>query len=113
MLAYLDALIDALVLRDNAAVRRLLAHPLVRILPAAVRDEADALAEGRCDALAAPLRAMQLRHRTAELLGDALPVADLADQPETVDAPRTPRAHAPAHFRRSARLVQMELPLSA
>lgn len=118
MLAYLDALIDALSLRDCAAVTRLLAHPLSRILPATVRDEANALVEGRCDALAAPLRLMQLRHQTAELLREAPPVVDVADAStdvriEVADAPRVRRAPAPARAHRPARLVQMELPLSA
>ncbi|MCE9602240.1 MAG: hypothetical protein K8S21_08520 [Gemmatimonadetes bacterium] len=118
MLAYLDALIDALSLRDRAEVTRLLAHPLSRILPAPVREEANTLAEGRCDALAAPMRLMQLRHQTAELLRESPPVAELADvatdaRSEVADAPRIRRAPAPARAHRPARLVQMELPLSA
>ena len=124
VLAYLDALIDALTIRDSAEVRRLLAHPLARILPAMVRDEADALTQGRCDSLAAPLRAMHLRHQTAELLRESPMVADVADsapdsaaydavEPEVADAPRVRRAPPPARARRPARLVQMELPLSA
>lgn len=119
MLAYLDALLDALTVRDTAKVERLLAHPLARILPDAARAEAMALADGRTDALAAPLRVMQLRHQVAELLRDAPPVADLAelapahDPTEAADAPRAPRAHPPARARRPSRMVQMELPLSA
>lgn len=118
MLAYLDTLIDALTIRDSAEVRRLLAHPLARILPATVRDEADALTQGRCDSLAAPLRAMHLRHQTAELLRESPMVADVADsaadaEPEVADATRVRRAPPPARARRPARLVQMELPLSA
>jgi hypothetical protein len=119
VLAYLDALLDALAVRDTAEVQRLLAHPLARILPDAARAEAMALADGRTDALAAPLRVMQLRHQTAELLRDAPPVADLAEQApasdptEAAEAPRAPRAHPTDRTRRPARLVQMELPLSA
>ena len=120
MLNYLDALIDALSLRDCAEATRLLAHPLSRILPATVREEANALVDGRCDALAAPLRLMQLRHQTAELLRDSPPVADVAAESsdsriEVADAPRVrrPPANAPARAHRPARLVQMELPLSA
>ena len=123
MLNYLDALIDALSLRDCAEATRLLAHPLSRILPATVRAEANALVDGRCDALAAPLRLMQLRHQTAELLRDSPPVADVADvaaestdsRIEVADAPRVrrPPTNAPARAHRPARLVQMELPLSA
>lgn len=128
MLNYLDALIDALSLRDCAEATRLLAHPLSRILTATVRDEANALVDGRCDALAAPLRLMQLRHQTAELLRDSPPVADVVadvvtdvaaestdSRIEVADAPRVrrPPANAPARAHRPARLVQMELPLSA
>ena len=138
MLNYLDALIDALSLRDCAEVTRLLAHPLSRILPATVRDEANSLVDGRCDALAAPLRLMQLRHQTAELLRDSPPVADVADEStdswvEVADASRVHRPHAranapanapanvpakapanvPARAHRPPRMVQMELPLSA
>lgn len=119
MLAYLDALLDALAVRDTAEVQRLLAHPLARILPDAARAEVMTVADGRTDALAAPLRVMQLRHQTAELLQDAPPVADLAERApasertEVGDAPRAPRAHPTDRTRRPARLVQMELPLSA
>jgi len=118
VLAYLDALIDALAIRDTTEVLRLLAHPLSRILPATVREEAEAMAQGRCDALAAPLRTMQLRHQTAELLRETPPVADVADPAvavptEVADAPRARRTHPPARAHRPPRLVQMELPLSA
>lgn len=114
MLGYLDALIAALSVRDRSEVGRLLAHPLARLLPADVVAEAGAFESGARDALAAPLRAMQLRYQTAELLRDA-PV--LADQPE----PREPRADltgplpppAAMRTRRPKRPQQMELPLSA
>lgn len=125
MLAYLDALLDALSLRDAAAVDRLLAHPLARILPEAARDEARLIGRGGGDALAAPLRVMQLRHLTAELLRESPVLADRAEDPaetpaterhaDPVSAPsrksrRSVPARAPA---RAGRLVQMELPLSA
>lgn len=122
MLAYLDALIDALALRDVAEVQRLLAHPLARILPEPARAEAVALLQARTDPLTALLRVMQLRHQTAELLRESPPVADLLLPAHATDAdavtgqdgaPRAPRPQAPARARRSARLVQMELPLSA
>ncbi len=111
MLAYLDSLIAALTLRDAPEVTRLLAHPLARILPDTVRAEADAFARGACDPLAAPLRMMQLRHQTAELLREAAPVADqpLAEGAEGPRAAPVP----PALTRRAGRLMQMELPLSA
>lgn len=128
MLAYLDALLDALSLRDTAEVDRLLAHPLVRILPDPVRDEVHAIVRGEGDALAAPLRLMRLRHMTAQLLHDTTDAVVVADRPEpSRTAPRdTARdvARAPESARETARpqpmrppraprLVQMELPLSA
>ncbi|MBL8997083.1 MAG: hypothetical protein JNL44_07170 [Gemmatimonadetes bacterium] len=118
MLTYLDALIAALSVRDAAEVDRLLVHPLARILSADARAEVEAMRQGERDALAAPLRLMQLRHQTAELLRDATVVADRAEVPTETSAPtRAPRAHTPrvsrAVERPVARLVQMELPLSA
>lgn len=109
MLGYLDALIAALSIRDGAELGRLLAHPLERLLPPEVREEAAAFREGRRDPLAAPLRTMQLRHQTAELLRDA----QAADLPEVaVDVART--ALPPTvRTRRAPRPQQMELPLSA
>lgn len=115
MLAYLDALLDALSLRDAAEVDRLLAHPLARILPDEARLEARAIAHGEGDALAAPLHVMRLRHLTAELLRDEPVVADrpVADAPAAAEAPREPLRSAPTRGNRAPRLVQMELPLSA
>jgi hypothetical protein len=114
MLGYLDALIGALSLRDRAAILRLLEHPLARILPVEARAEAEAFAGGERDPLAAPLRVMQLRHQTAELLKDVPVVADRAEDPlSTREQPTAPRATSPLAPRRAPRMVQMELPLSA
>lgn len=116
MLGYLDALIAALSVRDSTEAQRLLAHPLARLLPEAVIAEASAFATGAHDALAAPLRAMQLRHQTAELLRDA-PLA--ADQPEAHSPMEPARSVMPTTVpsavrgRRPHRPQQMELPLSA
>jgi len=109
VLEYLDAMIAAITVRDGAAVDRLLAHPLVRILPHAARAEVEALRHGAPDAPVAPLRLMQLRHQTAELLREAPLVADRA---EPSDNARPSARVAPRPAARG-RLVQMELPLSA
>ena len=109
MLVYLDALIDALRGRDQPEIARLLAHPLARLLPEDVRLEASTFIDGARDALAAPLRAMQLRHQTAELLRE-LPIADRAE-PVADDVPR--HILPPSLTRRGTRPQQMELPLSA
>ena len=111
MLGYLDALIAALSVRDGAEVDRLLGHPLARLLPTEVRDEADGFRSGSRDALAAPLRTMQLRHQTAELLRDA-EVADVAGVAELPE-PLRPAVPPTLRNRRAPRPAQMELPLSA
>ncbi|MBX3134353.1 MAG: hypothetical protein KF689_13305 [Gemmatimonadaceae bacterium] len=108
MLGYLDALLAALTVRDGTEASRLLAHPLARLLPDEVRTEAAAFVAGERDALAAPMRTMQLRFQTAELLRD-LPAAD---QPELVEPVRTVLPPA-VRQRRAPRPQQMELPLSA
>jgi len=69
MLAFLDSLCGALVARDVIRIRQLLAHPLSRALPRAVRDEATAIAGGSSRPTVAPLQTMRLYHQTAHLLG--------------------------------------------
>ncbi len=116
MLGYLDALIAALSMRDAAEIARLLDHPLARLLSADVRDEAAGFRSGARDPLAAPLRTMQLRHQTAELLRD-LPMADAAETPAVVEAsPEAvvrPVRPTLTRTRRVKRPQQMELPLTA
>lgn len=69
MLAFLDSLCGALIARDAIRIRQLLAHPLSRALPRAVREEAAAIAGGSPRGFVAPLQAMRLYHQTAHLLG--------------------------------------------
>ena len=69
MLAFLDSLCVALLARDAIRIRQLLAHPLARALPRAVREEAHAIAAGSTRGFVAPLQAMRLYHQTAHLLG--------------------------------------------
>lgn len=69
MLAFLDSLCGALIARDVIRIRQLLAHPLSRALPRAVREEASAIAAGGSRGFVAPLQAMRLYHQTAHLLG--------------------------------------------
>ena len=69
MLAFLDSLCVALIARDVIRIRQLLAHPLSRALPRAVREEASAIAAGSSRGFVAPLQAMRLYHQTAHLLG--------------------------------------------
>lgn len=69
MLAFLDSLCAALIARDVVRIRQLLAHPLSRALPRAVREEAAAIAAGTSRGFVAPLKALRLYHQTAHLLG--------------------------------------------
>jgi hypothetical protein len=118
MLAYLDALIAALAARDIAETDRLLAHPLARILsPEALADAtAERRAAGTDEPAGTPLRLLQLRYRTAQLLAERelpAPAAD-APQPEPNADRKRPAAPAPAWSeRRPSARNQMELPLSA
>ncbi|MFN0099955.1 MAG: hypothetical protein ACKVS7_14890 [Gemmatimonadaceae bacterium] len=113
MLAYLDALVAALVTRDAMEIDRLVTHPLARILPPDVREEAGVFLAGHADPLAAPLRTMRLRHQTAELLRE---LPEVADRPAVVATTERQPSRQPAVAARaaqSARLAQMELSLSA
>ena len=113
MIAYLDRLLDALAVRDAAEAERLLAHPLARVLTEAARDEVVAVVTGRADALAAPLRLMQLRYQTAQLLLEA-PEASMTALIETpVAEPDAPAMRVSAPTPARARRAQMELALSA
>jgi len=96
MLSFLDSLCGALIARDVTRIRLLLAHPLSRALPRAVRDEAGAIAGGTSRGFVAPLQTMRLYHQTAHLLG-------------VRSDPAVPR---PATRRENVRR-QMDLPLEA
>ena len=112
MLAYLDALLAAISVRDTAEIERLLAHPLARTLTHEALLEAEAAAgrgpTGRAAAGRAvagvPLRLLQLRHQTAHLLVGR---ADCEETPAPRDARR------PSAARRAPTRQQMELPLPA
>jgi hypothetical protein len=96
MLAFLDSLCGALIARDVMRIRLLLAHPLSRALPRAVREEATAIAGGASRGFVAPLQTMRLYHQTAHLLG-------VRSDPAV---PRSPT-------RRDTARRQMDLPLEA
>ncbi len=118
MLAYLDALLAALAARDIPEIDRLLAHPLARILsPDALSDAtAERRAAGMGTPSVTPLRLLQLRYRTAQLLGEQFAAGATkipADIPIPAERPqRVPQPSAWAD-RRPATRYQMELPLSA
>jgi hypothetical protein len=104
MLAYLDALLTALTAGGTAEIERLLAHPLARVLTREAL--ADVRATLAAPGAAAPLRLLQLRHQTAQLLGEP------ASEELAVRAPLAPPSTTRTTERRVAR-HQIELPLSA
>lgn len=97
MLAYLDALIAAIAVRDADAMTRLLADPMARVLPRAARNEVSARLAAMLDgtsrataALGAPLRLLQLQHQTAQLLNgraDGDDPIEYRPQPQPLRAP--------------------------
>jgi hypothetical protein len=107
VLAYLDALVAAIAARNAAEISRLLAHPLARTLTRDGRLEAEQVAAGV--ATVAPLRLLQLRHQTAQLLGAP---ADSAEHEFDAEAAGLPQAANRGGARAPSR-HQMELPLSA
>jgi hypothetical protein len=111
MLAYLDALVAAVTARDIAEIERLLAHPLARILTRDAIADAQAAATGAPKGApkGAPLRLLQLRHQTAQLLGEHAGEVRSADEFRQALAPSAARASD----RRTPARPQMELPLSA
>jgi hypothetical protein len=114
MLAYLDALLTALAARDIAEIDRLLAHPLARILSAEALEDATAerRAAGTGMPCGTPLRLLQLRYRTAQLLSERI-VADAPEVGAPAAAASAPKRNAAWAERRPAARHQMELPLSA
>ena len=113
MLAYLDALIAAIAAGNPAEIARLLAHPLARTLTRDALVEVEHVTDGVTHV--APLRLLQLRHQTAQLLGEHADAAERAV--EAAVAPTVARAIVPAPASRPVRRAQgrhqMELPLSA
>lgn len=98
VLAYLDALCNALLSRNIEALRDLLKHPLAAALPESVVAEVQQVLAGQAQSFRAPIHALQLYHQTAHLLGVCSDVGARAS--EIVESPREERAR------------QMELPLA-
>lgn len=67
MLAYLEDLCGALIAHYADAIQRLLAHPLARALPRAVREEAIAISRANSASLRAPIQALRFYHQTLQL----------------------------------------------
>lgn len=70
MLAYLEALCNALKGRDALTIVALLRHPLASALPAQVVDEAERIADAASGSdFIAPIHTFRMYHQTAHLLG--------------------------------------------
>jgi hypothetical protein len=69
LLAYLDMLCTALLARESWEIRRLLKHPLARVLPRRVREEAYAIARLGTRTKRAPIHTLNFYHQTVQLLG--------------------------------------------
>src|SRR5918998_2640474 len=69
LLAYLDTLCAALLARESWEIRRLLKHPLARVLPRRVREEAYAIARLGTSTKRAPIHTLNFYHQTVQLLG--------------------------------------------
>lgn len=99
MLAYLDALCNALLSRNIEALRDLLKHPLAAALPESVVAEVQQVLAGQTQTFRAPIHALQLYHQTAHLLG-------------VCSDPAGARSTEAVESRRDERARQMELPLA-
>ena len=109
MLAYLDALCDAMVARDVTRMRDLVHdHPLARLLPSDALSEVRRFLAGKTTAHAVPMTMLRFRDQTARLLSE-LPRTELP----AAESAAPPKRAAPAGHRGRRRAGQMELPLSA
>ena len=108
MLAYLDMLCAALLARESWEIRRLLKHPLARVLPRRVREEAYAIARLGTNTRRAPIHTLNFYHQTVQLLG-------AHGESGSTDAASTETAlpAAEPEWVREAGPVQLELPLRA
>src|SRR5687768_5882594 len=71
MLAYLDSLCAALLARDTAEIRRLLAHPMAQDLPRRVREEAVAISRAGRKSFIAPVNALHLYYKLTHMVDES------------------------------------------
>src|SRR3712207_7291931 len=84
----------ALLARESWEIRRLLKHPLARVLPRRVREEAYAIARLGTSTKRAPIHTLNFYHQTVQLLGSHTePVpGDTAAPAEVQRAPEEQRS---------------------
>ena len=114
MLAYLDMLCAALLARESWEIRRLLKHPLARVLPRRVREEAYLIARLGTNTRRAPIHTLNFYHQTVQLLGahgePESTATGSASEPASME---TASPAAEPEWVREAGPVQLELPLRA
>jgi hypothetical protein len=69
MLVYLDILCAALLARDSVQIGELLRHPMARVLPQRVREEATMIMRAGPASVAAPVHTLHFQHQMAHVLG--------------------------------------------
>lgn len=71
MLAYLDSLCAALLARNPAEIRRLLALPMAQDLPRRVREEAVAISRAGRKSFMAPVNALHLYYKLSHMVDES------------------------------------------
>lgn len=71
MLAFLDSLCAALLARNTAEIKRLLAHPMAQDLPRRVREEAVAIARAGRRSFMAPVNALHLYYKLSHMVDES------------------------------------------
>jgi hypothetical protein len=104
----------ALLARESWEIRRLLKHPLARVLPRRVREEAYAIARLGTNTRRAPIHALNFYHQTVQLLGaHEEPALTENAGVETASAVENASPAAEPEWIREAGPLQLELPLRA
>ena len=100
----------ALLARESWEIRRLLKHPLARVLPRRVREEAYAIARLGTNTKRAPIHTLNFYHQTVQLLG-----AHAEPEPAEVAAAADSRPSTDIKWEeeQSREPQQLELPLRA
>lgn len=88
MLAYLDSLCAALLARNTAEIRRLLALPMAQDLPRRVREEAVAISRAGRRSFMAPVNALHLYYKLSHMVDESTD-ATLGDSSRSAEAGAT------------------------
>jgi hypothetical protein len=100
----------ALLARESWEIRRLLKHPLARVLPRRVREESYAIARLGTNTKRAPIHTLNFYHQTVQLLGAHAEPEPAEPVPSAESRPPTDIQWAERHPQEAQ---QLELPLRA